>query len=242
VAEDVRLLVGDEPIAITQISFSARKNATPVLPQNADLVIRVYSGQVGCEPLTAIAIEDLGQQLPANGAGALPDGFPVNPPAPVPSGAEVRWIEVEWRQAVPGPANAGLGPLLPGRVNGVRFHSFGFAAWTSPGDGPLVGGTDRGVLVDTSANGVFEPGEVVLAANPARVHLDLEVRATTALALVCDGLDFNNDCLFPDSADAVAFVDVFAGGTCATWKHVDFNNDGVFPDVTDVAAFLNTVA
>jgi hypothetical protein len=30
----------------------------------------------------------------------------------------------------------------------------------------------------------------------------------------CDGIDFNNDGLFPDDADLAAFLRVLAGGAC----------------------------
>jgi hypothetical protein len=60
----------------------------------------------------------------------------------------------------------------------------------------------------------------------------------------CNDLDFNNDAVFPDLADVVAFVDVFAGGACPTTScdSIDFNNDGVFPDTADVATLLTVFA
>jgi hypothetical protein len=57
----------------------------------------------------------------------------------------------------------------------------------------------------------------------------------------CDGVDFNQDNVFPDLVDAVLFFDAFAGGACpafTTCNDIDFNNDGVFPDLEDVRKFV----
>jgi hypothetical protein len=57
----------------------------------------------------------------------------------------------------------------------------------------------------------------------------------------CDSIDFNNDGLFPDTADIDDLLSVFSGGPCSTGNcnDIDFNNDGLFPDTTDIDAFLN---
>lgn len=58
----------------------------------------------------------------------------------------------------------------------------------------------------------------------------------------CDSVDFNNDGLFPDTADIEDFLTVFAGGTCSNDPNchdVDFNNDGLFPDTRDIEALLS---
>jgi hypothetical protein len=59
---------------------------------------------------------------------------------------------------------------------------------------------------------------------------------------VCDDLDFNNDGLFPDTADIDDFLSVFSGGGCSNDPNcgdIDFNNDGLFPDTADVDELLD---
>jgi hypothetical protein len=60
----------------------------------------------------------------------------------------------------------------------------------------------------------------------------------------CNDIDFNNDQLFPDDSDLVAFLDVLAGGSCPTaaCDDIDFNNDGLFPDDQDLLTFLRVLA
>ena len=58
----------------------------------------------------------------------------------------------------------------------------------------------------------------------------------------CDALDFNHDGVYPDSGDLADFLNVFAGGVCATCGDVDFNNDCIFPDVADIEAFVRVFA
>ncbi len=60
----------------------------------------------------------------------------------------------------------------------------------------------------------------------------------------CDSIDFNQDGLFPDTADIEDFLSVFAGGACSTAPvpgcgDIDFNNDGLFPDTTDIDSLLS---
>ncbi|MFO0830208.1 MAG: cytochrome c peroxidase [Phycisphaerales bacterium] len=56
----------------------------------------------------------------------------------------------------------------------------------------------------------------------------------------CDTIDFNQDGLFPDTADIDDYLSVFSGGPCLTGicNDVDFNNDGLFPDSDDLDQFL----
>jgi hypothetical protein len=61
---------------------------------------------------------------------------------------------------------------------------------------------------------------------------------------VCNDLDFNNDGLFPDTADIDDFLAVFSGGTCPTatppgCDSIDFNNDALFPDTGDLDSYLS---
>ncbi|MFO0830734.1 MAG: immunoglobulin domain-containing protein [Phycisphaerales bacterium] len=57
----------------------------------------------------------------------------------------------------------------------------------------------------------------------------------------CQCIDFNNDSLFPDTADIDDFLTVFSGGPCSTGacSDIDFNADGLFPDTADIDAFLS---
>jgi hypothetical protein len=58
----------------------------------------------------------------------------------------------------------------------------------------------------------------------------------------CDSIDFNNDGLFPDTADIDDFLSVFSGGPCSNdplCNDIDFNNDGLFPDTTDIDNLLS---
>ncbi|MFO0830283.1 MAG: hypothetical protein U0637_00435 [Phycisphaerales bacterium] len=58
---------------------------------------------------------------------------------------------------------------------------------------------------------------------------------------VCDSIDYNNDGLFPDTADIDDFLSVFSGGPCSTGTcaDIDFNNDGLFPDTLDIDSLLS---
>ena len=58
---------------------------------------------------------------------------------------------------------------------------------------------------------------------------------------VCDGIDFNNDGLFPDTLDIDDFLSVYSGGACSSGdcNDIDFNNDGLFPDTLDIDALLS---
>ncbi len=60
----------------------------------------------------------------------------------------------------------------------------------------------------------------------------------------CNDIDFNNDQLFPDDSDLVAFLSVLAGASCptASCDSIDFNNDGLFPDDNDLLSFLTVLA
>jgi hypothetical protein len=64
----------------------------------------------------------------------------------------------------------------------------------------------------------------------------------------CDGIDFNNNGVFPEDQDVIDFFDVLAGGTPSTCnatlgcQDIDFNNNGVFPEDQDVIDFFNVLA
>lgn len=58
----------------------------------------------------------------------------------------------------------------------------------------------------------------------------------------CGDIDFNNDAVYPDLADVVAFFEEFGGGgACAACDTIDFNRDGLFPDNADVEAFVRVM-
>ncbi len=65
--------------------------------------------------------------------------------------------------------------------------------------------------------------------------------STGAASPACDSIDFNNDSLFPDTADIDDFLSVFSGGPCSTGTcgDIDFNNDELFPDTTDIDSLLS---
>ncbi len=61
-------------------------------------------------------------------------------------------------------------------------------------------------------------------------------------APACDSIDFNNDSLFPDTADIDDFLSVFSGGPCSNDPNcgdIDFNNDSLFPDTLDIDSLLS---
>jgi hypothetical protein len=62
--------------------------------------------------------------------------------------------------------------------------------------------------------------------------------------ITCGDIDFDNNGLFPDDSDLVAFLNVLAGGPCpeATCDSIDFNRDELFPDDQDLVAFLRVLA
>ncbi len=65
--------------------------------------------------------------------------------------------------------------------------------------------------------------------------------AGSAAPPVCDDIDFNNDGLFPDTADFDDLLSVFSGGECSlpACGDIDFNNDGLFPDTADIDSYLS---
>ncbi len=62
--------------------------------------------------------------------------------------------------------------------------------------------------------------------------------------ITCGDIDFDNNGLFPDDQDLIAFLTVLAGGNCpeATCDTIDFNGDGLFPSDEDLVAFLRVLA
>ncbi|GDY00522.1 hypothetical protein LBMAG48_29250 [Phycisphaerae bacterium] len=65
---------------------------------------------------------------------------------------------------------------------------------------------------------------------------------TITIASLCGDIDVNNNGVFPEDADVIAFFDVLAGGECAGCDDIDFNNNGVYPEDLDVIDFFNVLA
>ncbi|MFO0832352.1 MAG: kelch repeat-containing protein [Phycisphaerales bacterium] len=65
--------------------------------------------------------------------------------------------------------------------------------------------------------------------------------APLSVQACCDSIDYNNDGLFPDTADIDDFLSVFSGGPCAgpACGDLDFNNDGLYPDTADIDSLLS---
>ncbi len=109
--------------------------------------------------------------------------------------------------------------------------------------GTLNAGT---YILQTSANVAAVAGE-----GEVSVLGDFSERGETTATLLlgsvpaCDGIDFNNDGLFPDDNDLLDFLSILAGGPCSTGNacnDIDFNNDGLLPDDNDLLAFLRVLA
>ncbi|HEX2838551.1 MAG TPA: hypothetical protein VHN77_10530 [Phycisphaerales bacterium] len=79
---------------------------------------------------------------------------------------------------------------------------------------------------------------------PPGANVGVRYEATRAVlffnSVECDDIDYNNDGLFPDTADIDDFLSVFSGGSCSTGacSDIDFNNDCLFPDTTDIDSLL----
>jgi uncharacterized membrane protein len=58
----------------------------------------------------------------------------------------------------------------------------------------------------------------------------------------CDDIDFNNNDVFPEDQDVIAFFNVLAGDDCPSCNDIDFNNNRVFPEDQDVIDFFNVLA
>jgi hypothetical protein len=102
------------------------------------------------------------------------------------------------------------------------------------------------VLYDADNNGTFSD-PTAIDGNPASADEAYSVAYYVGNILPaggCNDIDFNNDGLFPDDNDVIAFLNVLAGGPCPTpsCDSIDFNNDGLFPDDNDLISLLNKLA
>lgn len=109
-------------------------------------------------------------------------------------------------------------------ANALRWgsmYNFWFDASTAPAAG-----------TQSASLGIFKPY--------TPTSIPLAVSAPSVPPAGCDSLDYNNDNLFPDTADIDDLISVFSGGPCSTGtcNDIDFNNDGLFPDTGDIDALL----
>ncbi len=131
----------------------------------------------------------------------------------------------------------------------ITFELSGFAwgenvGWINFSGGALATPSNAARL-DTSANRLrgYAWGE-----NIGWINLDVADDGLGKFVGIspsgCDPTDFNQDGLFPDTADIDDFLSVFSGGPCSTapvpgCRDIDFNNDGLFPDTRDIDALLS---
>ncbi|HEX2838322.1 MAG TPA: hypothetical protein VHN77_09375 [Phycisphaerales bacterium] len=118
-----------------------------------------------------------------------------------------------------------------------RTNSYG----STPGcpESSQVAGAPQGTFVrPLSAVSVLDTVSTFLQGTYGPIPLRDDSRCS---ADPCDPIDFNNDGLFPDTADLDDFLSVFSGGPCSTslCKDIDFNNDGLFPDTADIDSILS---
>ncbi|HEX2837033.1 MAG TPA: sialidase family protein [Phycisphaerales bacterium] len=88
-------------------------------------------------------------------------------------------------------------------------------------------------VLDTNANAIPDSCEIAAGAVP-------DANGNGFPDNACGDIDFNNDGLFPDTADIDDFLVVFSGGACSAPQcdGVDFNHDGLFPDTADIDFLL----
>ncbi len=82
----------------------------------------------------------------------------------------------------------------------------------------------------------------VMAVTAAGCIVTSRTATLTVSCNSCDTIDYNNDGLFPDTADIDDFLSVFSGASCSNAPHcgdIDFNNDGLFPDTLDIDSLLS---
>lgn len=129
--------------------------------------------------------------------------------------------------------------------------SIGFYTWASTPelvadvqgwlDAPA---TNFGWLLKGVETGELPTAKRFLTRETTNVANRPKLTITYTVGPSCGDLDFNNDTLFPDSADLDDLIAVLGGGpgACSTGAGVcdtiDFNRDGLFPDTEDLDAFI----
>ncbi len=107
---------------------------------------------------------------------------------------------------------------------------------------PAAGSTFDVIAAD-SINGTFTTTNLPVLPQGTQWQVDyLPTGVRLTVTGGCDATDFNNDGLFPDTADIDDYLSVFSGGPCSNDPNcgdVDFNNDGLFPDTLDIDSLLS---
>ena len=102
----------------------------------------------------------------------------------------------------------------------------------------VVNGADAAIATANlgTVNAVWSQGDVNCDGLVTQTDVD-QINGAPA----CDPIDFNNDTLFPDTADIDDFLSVFSGGPCSTGAcgDIDFNNDTLYPDTLDIDSLLS---
>ncbi len=111
-------------------------------------------------------------------------------------------------------------------------------------DPTRIVGADSPRLTIAPATMAADSGFYRLRAVNACGTMDMDNFMRFGIENECNDIDFNNDGLFPDDNDLIAFLAVLAGGDCpgSVCDPLDFNNDSLFPDDSDLIAFLRVLA
>ncbi|HEX2838413.1 MAG TPA: hypothetical protein VHN77_09830 [Phycisphaerales bacterium] len=139
------------------------------------------------------------------------------------------------------------GTNSPMEVHSTRLSSEdGAAVWAPATLGVSTGATTKGRLavINTAGSDMLIAAWADGASGAADILAqNINANGTTGPSgPACDAIDFNNDGLFPDTADIDDFLSVFSGGPCSNDPNcgdVDFNNDGLFPDTQDIDSLLS---
>lgn len=140
-------------------------------------------------------------------------------------------------------------PAVPGSVEGFTLTVGSNGTWHRHLDYTLLSPASDGVYLlsleifsDDSAIMSSAPFWIVFGQNSGSSQLAAATQWVRDHLLVqaCSDIDFNNDGLFPDTADIDDFLTVFSGGACSTGTcdPIDFNGDNLFPDTLDIDNFL----
>ena len=122
----------------------------------------------------------------------------------------------------------------------------------------VAGGAGNGVFGDLNGNGRVDCDDsgmapAVFASNVSssayRAELDFDLDGDNDALdqsqfnmLSFIDIDFNNNGVFPEDADPIAFFDVLAGTACASCDSIDINGNSVFPEDADVILFFTGIA
>ncbi len=114
--------------------------------------------------------------------------------------------------------------------------------------GEVIAGATGPTLTITNATAAIN-GMYTCTVTPATQGIYCGSETTAPVTLTaerfCDGIDFNNNLVFPEDQDVIDFLSIVSGGGCSpgnTCNDIDFNNNDVFPEDQDVIDFFNTLA